>query len=160
MINITIKCEAEDLQMFYIPLTIESHNKITLLAPENITIKPGEKVSIDLQLKLLSEEPILIYPVSALNSGPIITPNFRNIYSEKDSLTLFHNPDINTYKDLVSSGISAFKTDLLKQFTKSRSNEELIDKIIDGVPAHTIAKGDPLFDVYNCNFKPFTVNLE
>tara|TARA_B110000908_G_C10255737_1_gene455331 strand:- start:1172 stop:1654 length:483 start_codon:yes stop_codon:yes gene_type:complete len=159
MTTITIECKDEDLQMFYMPLTIESQNKITLLAPENITITPGEKVTVDLKLILASEEPILIYPVNALNTGPIITPNFSNIYTPDNVLTLFYNPGINTYKDLVTSGIAAFKTDLLKQFTKGRSNEELMDKIIGGVPAHTIAKGDPLFDIYNFNLKPFMVTL-
>ena len=41
MPTITITCTDEEMKMFYMPLTIEPHRKITLLAPNDITIKTG-----------------------------------------------------------------------------------------------------------------------
>jgi len=70
--KITIKCLNEELQMFYIPLTIEPQNKITLLAADDIDIKTGEKMLIDLKVELDSDIPILIYPNNSLNDTPLV----------------------------------------------------------------------------------------
>jgi len=158
--QITINCSDEELKMFYMLLTVEPQEKITLFAPENVSIRPGEKISVDMKITLDSDEPILIYPNSILNDGPAITPNFCNIYNKDTKLYILHNPIIKTYKDLVNSGIEAFKADFLKKFIKKRENDELIDKIINDVPSYDIAKGSPLFDVYNFGLKPINVVLK
>ena len=158
--KITIKCLNEELQMFYIPLTIEPQNKITLLAAYDIDIKTGEKMLIDLKVELDSDIPILIYPNNSLNDTPLISVNLSNVYDNDNSLSLFNNPNRETYKEFVNAGIDSFKTDILKQLTKKRSNDIIINKILDKVKDQRITKGTPLFDIYLSNFQPFTVELK
>tara|TARA_B110000971_G_C19990444_1_gene491701 strand:- start:1236 stop:1721 length:486 start_codon:yes stop_codon:yes gene_type:complete len=158
--KITIKCLNEELQMFYIPLTIEPQNKITLLAADDIDIKTGEKMLIDLKVELDSDIPILIYPNNSLNDTPLISVNLSNVYDNDNSLSLFNNPNRETYKEFVNAGIDSFKTDILKQLTKKRSNDIIINKILDKVKDQRITKGTPLFDIYLSNFQPFTVELK
>jgi len=158
--KLTIKCLNEELQMFYMPLTIEHQNKITLLAADDINIKKGEKILIDLKIELGSDIPILIYPNNSLNNTSLMSVNLSNVYDKDNSLCLFNNPIRETYIEFVNAGIDSFKTDILKQLTKRRSNDTIINKILNKVEDHKITKGTPLFDIYLSNFQPFLVELK
>ena len=158
--SITMKCMDEEMKMFYMPLTIEPHKKITLLAPSDITIKTGERLGINLQLSMESEEPILIYPSNELNSMPLIVLNLNNIYNNDNRISILNNPERGMYKKFVDAGIDSFKTDILKQLTKKRNNDEIIARILDKVPPCVIPQGSPLFEIYIHSLKEFNVIIE
>ena len=158
--SITIKCSDEEMKMFYMPLTIEPQRKITLLAPNDITIKTGERLGINLKLSMASNKPILIYPSNELNSLPLIVLNLNNIYDKDNTVSILNNPERGMYKKFVDAGIDSFKTDILKQFTKKRNNDEIIARILDKVPPCGIPQGSPLFEVYTHSLQEFNVILE
>lgn len=158
--HIKIKCSDEELNMFYMPLTIENHKKITLLAPDDITINVAEKLILNLNVQLSSDVPILIYPSDNLNKTPIITPNFNNIYNSENKIVLFNIPDITIYKELINSAMVTFKSDILKRLTHKTSNDSIISKIFNNVKPYTISKGSPLFDIYLSNFQEFKVEIQ
>ena len=160
MPTITITCTDEEMKMFYIPLTIEPHRKITLLAPNDITIKTGERLGINLKLSMESDEPILIYPSNELNSMPLIVLNLNNIYNKDNRISILNNPERGMYKKFVDAGIDSFKTDILKQLTKKRNNDEIIARILDKVPPCVIPQGSPLFEIYTHSLKEFDVIIE
>lgn len=158
--TIKITCGDEEMKMFYMPLTIESHNKISLLAPEDIIIKTGERVKINLKLELSSEKPILIYPSNELNLYPLITVNLNNIYHRENNILILNNPERDIYKKFVDAGIDSFKSDIIKQFTKKRNNAEIIAKILAKVPPCIIPKGTPIFEIYTHSLAEFKITLE
>ena len=158
--SITIICASEEMKMFYMPLTIEPQRKITLLAPNDIIIKTGERLGINLKLSMESDEPILIYPSSELNSLPLIVLNLNNVYDKDNHISILNNPERGIYKKFVDAGIDSFKTDILRQLTKKRNNDEIIAKILAKVPACTIPQGSPLFKVYTHSLKEFDVIVE
>lgn len=155
--SITIMCTDEEMKMFYMPLTIEPQRKITLLAPNDITIKTGERLGINLKLSMESEDPILIYPSNDLNSMPLIVLNLNNVYDKDNRISILNNPERGIYKKFVDAGIDSFKTDILRQLTKKRDNEAIIAKILAKVPPCTIPQGSPLFEVYTHSLKEFDV---
>lgn len=158
--TIKITCVNEETKMFYMPLTIEPQRKITLLAPNDIIIKTGERLGINLQLSMTSQEPILIYPSNKLNSMPLIVLNLNNIYDKNNTISILNNPERGMYKKFVDAGIDSFKTDILRQLTKKRNNDEIIAKILDKVPPCVIPQGSPLFEVYIHSLQEFNVILE
>ena len=160
MASIKITFSDEETKMFYMPLTIESQKKITLLAPDDITIKTGERLEINLRLTMSSEKPILIYPSHELNSTPLIVLNINNIYNKDHRISILNNPERGIYKKFVDAGIDSFKSDIIKQLTKKRDNAEIIAKILDKVPPHIIQKGTPIFEVYTHDLQEFNVILE
>ena len=148
--HIKIKCSDEELNMFYMPLTIENHKKITLLAPDDITINVAEKLILNLNVQLSSDVPILIYP----------SDNLNNIYNSENKIVLFNIPDITIYKELINSAMVTFKSDILKRLTHKTSNDSIISKIFNNVKPYTISKGSPLFDIYLSNFQEFKVEIQ
>lgn len=150
----------EELKMFYLPLTIETHEKISIIVPVDVYVGVGEMVEFNMSLVLECDtHQIILQPNQVLQDSPLNIHNLSNPYNRKSKIKLFNNPIRDTYKKFIDSGIDAFKTDLLKRVIGKSSKGKIIDKILNNVPAYKLEKGNKILDVYLHDYSRFKIEI-
>ena len=158
--TLKIICPDDEIKMFYLPLTIEQQEKISIIVPENFSVGVGSIVTFDMGVKLeCNTHKIILQPNELLQESPISIHNLSNPHSDTNTIKLFNNPIKDKYREFISSGIDAFKTDILKRVIGKSSKSKIIDKILDNVESHTLNKGLAVLDVYLHDYSTFNLEL-